>query len=42
MDLKEPKKAYLELADQPANNIPYTYVCILLPCKVIIRPNCTN
>ena len=24
MDLKEPKKAYLELADQPANNIPYT------------------
>jgi hypothetical protein len=26
VDLKEPKKAYLELADQPANNIPYTYV----------------
>ena len=22
--LKEPKKAYLELADQPLNNIPYT------------------
>ena len=24
MDLKLPKKAYLELADHPANNIPYT------------------
>ena len=24
VDLSEPKKAYLELADQPANNIPYT------------------
>ena len=24
VDLKDPKKAYLELADQPLNNIPQT------------------
>ena len=24
VERKEPKKAYLELADHPANNIPYT------------------
>jgi hypothetical protein len=24
VDLNEPKNAYLELADQPANNTPYT------------------
>jgi hypothetical protein len=24
VDLRDPKKAYLEFADQPANNTPYT------------------